>query len=43
MIYYNKQNINSKDISLIKKALKGERITKGPFKDLFEKELKKIF
>ncbi len=43
MIYYNKQNITNKDIALVKRALKGEKITKGPLKDLFEKELKKFF
>ena len=43
MIYYNKQHITSDDIKSVIKSLKADKITKGFFKNAFEKELKKYF
>ena len=40
---YNKQNIQSKDISSVVKALKSERITQGKLVTLFENKIKNYF
>ena len=41
--YYNKHNINQKDISAVIKTLKSERITQGKKLLEFEDRLKKYF
>ncbi len=43
MLFYNKQNITSKDIIFVKKSLKSELITKGNYLVKFENELCKTF
>ena len=41
MIIYNKQRISNKDISLVSKSLKGNKITTGDFVQSFENAISK--